>query len=1462
MDKPTRNLISNATQAARRLLEGELAQQLEGVYDILPDGTVGEGGGSHLGPAERLVRDKIAAVLAHKRAGGKSPAETVDDYLREAAFTCLNRFVALKMLEARELVRECVSRGDASSGFREFCGLASGLASLPDKGYRLYIESLFDELSTEIKVLFDRHDPASLLWPRRQALAELLAILNAPELTAVWGEDETLGWVYQYFNSGDERKKMREESQAPRNSRELAVRNQFFTPRYVVQFLTDNTLGRIWYEMRGGDTALVDRCAYLVRDQEAVAERPKKDPRDIRLLDPAGGSGHFLLYAFDLFLVIYEEAWNDEASPRSKATGRTLREDYPHLDLLRRVLPALILSHNLHAVDIDPRCVQIAALALWMRAQRAYKDLDLPASERAPMTRIHVVVAEPMPGDGAMVESFAATLAPPLLGALFKKMVGEMRLAGELGTLLRVEGGIASEVTRAREQFVDRDRLLRTGFLPGMEPPNRQGELDLSGIDDADFFHQAESRIVEALRVFAEAAAGGTGVRRRLFAGDAGQGVALIDLMQTRFDVVLMNPPFGAASLGATKEFEQSYPRTKNDIYAAFVERGIQLLHERGMLGAITSRTGFFLTSFQMWREEVLLKEAPPVLVADLGHGVLDSAMVEVAAFCLESGHGNQTANRESHSKTVFLRAVEADDKAQALESAIRRPGLGLTARRFDVDLANFAAVPRSPFAYWVGSKLRSLYSELPRLESSGRTARQGLVTVDDFRFVRLSFEVAPHSVTSGRWRGLAKGGAYSKFFADIALVVTWGQAQRELEAYGEIKGNAARSRQCSDHYFRPGVTWPRRTQQFGPRVLPSGCIFADKGPAVFVADNNTQSILALLAVLSSSVFDALISMSLNAVDATARSYEVGLIQRAPYPLLGASDERALAALAKRAWSLKRLLGTASESSRSFTLPALLQVAGRSIRERVDEHVAHVVRVAAEHSELQTQIDQQCFDLYGIEEADRRAITEAFAGAGEGASDGSDGDAAVCENEPDNSDAGLTDAAGVTADLLSWAVGVGLGRFDVRLVTCDRPLSSEPDPFDPLPPCSPGMATGDDGLPLLTAPAGYPLTLPDGGVLVDDPGHAFDLTAAMHRVFGVVFGVDADDRWNEAAALLEHRDRSLRAWLAKSFFEHHVKRYSKSRRKAPIYWQLAVPSASYSVWLYAHRLTRDSLFQVLNDLVSPKLAHEEQHLAALQQGSGGSPTASQRKEIAEQEAFVDELSAFRDEVARVAPLWNPDLDDGVIINFAPLWRLVPQHKAWQRECKACWDKLVAGEYDWAHLAMHLWPERVVPKCASDRSLAIAHGLEEVFWEEGENGKWQPRRVSQARVEELVRERTSPAVKAALQSLLDAPTAPSGRGARAPRRQAVARSTARPPRPAPESVEAGRVARGPAASDDTLRAVRDAIAASPGGASRAEVMDSTGISATEWNAAIAALLEQGEVVRTGEKRGTRYFLKGA
>ena len=330
---------------------------------------------------------------------------------------------------------------------------------------------------------------------------------------------------------------------------------------------------------------------------------------------------------------MYREAWGSGLG-KEEATGQTLRDTYPTLDELERAIPSLIVERNLHGVEIDPRAAQIAALAIWLRAQRAWRDAGIDVADRPQIRKTGIVVAEPMPGDPELVADFARTIQPPLLSRLFTEMVQAMTLAGEMGTLLRAESLLADKIARARGEFVN--QRIQPQTLPGFGSETEQGELDLSGIDDDAFFTEAEDRLLQALSSFVTSGGGSDSARRRLFADDAAQGVALLELLRMRFDVVLMNPPFGAGSTKAKKVFDASYPKTKNDVYAAFVERGIQLLVSKGMLGAITSRTGFFLSSFQKWREDIILDTAPPLVFADLGQGVLDGAMVEVAAYALE----------------------------------------------------------------------------------------------------------------------------------------------------------------------------------------------------------------------------------------------------------------------------------------------------------------------------------------------------------------------------------------------------------------------------------------------------------------------------------------------------------------------------------------------------------------------------------------------------------------------------------------------------------------------------------------------------------------------------------------------------------------------------------------------------------------------------------------------------------
>ncbi len=560
MDQAIRNKLRNVVTQCRKLLEEAVAQVLQGQFGIYASGKKDEvhveeeARMKNLSEEDKGYRRDIQAHLGHIQALGYKPKDALAQLLREIAFTHMNRLCAYKMMEAREVwvggqrFREAVSRGLKSQGFQFY------LADHPedkqrfdaghqDVAYRHFLGWLGALLSEEIGVLFSPTDSANRLFPPQRVLDEVLGLLNGDDLKSIWTEDETIGWVYQYFTPKELRDQARKESAAPRNSYELAFRNQFFTPRYVVEFLTDNTLGRIWYEMRKGDTKLKDQCRYMVRrpnevflnegqstpepaqNQDDLSQedllkqpvhiphRPKKDPRELRILDPACGSGHFLLYCFALLLTIYEEAYADPD------LGPKLKGDYPTLDALRRDVPRLILAHNLHGIDIDLRATQIAALALWLRCQRAYREMGLK-QDRPRITKSNIVCAEAMPGENEMLTEFVAQLQPKLLGHLVEVVFHKMRLAGEAGSLLKIEEELRDTIADAKKQWAaeheqatdrkGRPLLFSRAEMERLANKTPQPQLfDFSEITDEQFWNEIEGQVLTALRSYAAHASNG-----------------------------------------------------------------------------------------------------------------------------------------------------------------------------------------------------------------------------------------------------------------------------------------------------------------------------------------------------------------------------------------------------------------------------------------------------------------------------------------------------------------------------------------------------------------------------------------------------------------------------------------------------------------------------------------------------------------------------------------------------------------------------------------------------------------------------------------------------------------------------------------------------------------------------------------------------------------------------------------
>jgi hypothetical protein len=1424
-DSTTRNKLQRMVGACRRLLADEFDDQLQGLYGIYAqDGRVLE--------LEKLTSldddDHQAATLLRARinhltsgmASEKQPlAEAVRRVLREQAFTLLNRFAALRMAEERGFVQECVGQGLKSKGFQVFETVArSGLGGAYER-YITFIHGMFDELSLDLGVLFDRWSPFGLLFPREPALLKFFDLLNDSELKPLWKEDETIGWIYQYFNDEAERKKMREESSAPRNSRELAVRNQFFTPRYVVEFLTDNTLGRIWYEMTRGETKLKEQCRYLVRrpneiflkpgenppatitpsaanvspsppseggegrgevgapstapTQEEllrqpvhIPHRPLKDPRTILMLDPACGSMHFGLYAFDLFEVIYDEAW--EMAERMKDELRIMKgEDgwqseartryprfssfiihtssFPSREAFLKAVPAMIIEHNLHGIDIDPRCAQIAGLSLWLRAQKAWQRLGLKPAERPAIKRSNIVCAEPMPGEKELLREFVEREFPAeergvclrLLEAIFDKM----QLAGEAGSLLKIEEEIRSAIEDARRQwqtarqrpeFFDADQLAALDTRAGAQqevPAAERASMaaDLRSLTSEDFWERIEERIYAALRDYAEQAENGSGFQRRLFAEDAARGFAFIDVCRKRYDVALMNPPFGESAHAAKEFLARRFPRSKQDIYAAFVECWLEMLGPLGLLGAITSRTGFFLSSFRQWREEVVLKIAPPVVVADLGFGVLDGAMVETTAYCL---------SRHSQQSSVFFRLLMDADKDACLGEAIdTMRGSDRNHRSFLADYTQFEQLPNSPFAYWITKHIADQFSNLPNLEADGRIVRVSNETGDDFRFMRLWPEVWSHEVGRKRfWVPHAKGGPYRHFSYDLHLLVAWDDQRRTVRGYCGRPARPDERVACSDLFFRRGLTYPRRTNRFSLRVLPAGSVFSNKGAAILVEDDDPKLLLSLLALMNSYPFVALLQMQ-SAAASLAQSFEVGLLQKTPIPELSHDQLETLARLGQEGFRISLTCDLVDEFTHFFVSPGLLmtRTKRKDIRECFSE-LDSVTRAARKGLDsCQQKLGDVVSALYDFSEADQQAIADSLHTVV--ASDATEDD-----GDEDKSELMITAEVGM---VISYVLGVAFGRWDIRYATGEQAAPELPDPFAPLPVCPPGQLQNAQGLPVSPEdmPAAYPVRIPWDGILVDDPNHPLDIECRAREVIALIWkdevGVMSYEGNGGAAgasgihnsSLIPHNFKaeaieaeacqilgvkSLRDYFRKpaGFFADHLKRYSKSRRQAPIYWPLATASGSYTLWIYYHRLSDQTLFQCVNDFVKPKLEEVNRDIERLQRPEVRDQKSAREKLEALQD-FSAELKEFHDELLRVAGLpYKPDLNDGVLITASPLWKLFRLPK-WQKDLKACWESLESGEYDWAHMAYTIWPNRVKKVCKTDRSIAIAHGLEEL-----------------------------------------------------------------------------------------------------------------------------------------------------
>lgn len=540
-----RRLIHDLALSARDLLTREARELLEGTYGLYPDG--------RLDPPEKLPQvqadpetaetyRRLSQFMADEERAGLPRAEAVDKLVREVAFTHLNRLVAFKMMEARKLIRGTLDKGTNSNAFKFYLvdpDHADDLARYEqgdvDTAYRHFLLWQSAQIAAELRVLFDPNTLPSHLFPRPRALHALLALLNRLDLAAAWLADETIGWIYQFFNERGKAEvfeRLYKQKQKIRRQ-DIPAATQLFTPHWIVRFLVQNTLGRLWVQMHPNtrlvDTELLD---YLVPLQGEIPPEPLRPIKEITLLDPACGTMHFGLVAFDLFAAMYQEELDRAGEPGWPETPSVSDP---------AEIPAAILEHNLFGIDIDLRAVQLSALALYLKAKTWHTAYH--ASRFAfRVSHINLACADVRPLNGARLGAFLreARFARPIYERLIRALWSRLQDVDQLGSLLRLERELGELIAE------ERARYKKAPLFAGLP-----GEFEREAAEE-EFWQIISAQIVQGLDEFTRQQAQ-AGADMTFFAGEAVKGLRLVDLMLRRYDVVVTNPPYsGKRNLNET----------------------------------------------------------------------------------------------------------------------------------------------------------------------------------------------------------------------------------------------------------------------------------------------------------------------------------------------------------------------------------------------------------------------------------------------------------------------------------------------------------------------------------------------------------------------------------------------------------------------------------------------------------------------------------------------------------------------------------------------------------------------------------------------------------------------------------------------------------------------------------------------------------------------------------------------
>lgn len=1155
-------------------------------------------------------RNKLDEIMGnHLQELGGDYQQARQATINECVFTLFNRIAAIKVMEAKELFPEIISRRKENAG-RSFEHNA-WLEEHPEErnaereGLKHFLADQFDRLGENIPLY--KADYPYALMPTADELHEIIEKFNVIEEDAdcgadVWKGDDILGWLYENFNAVE--KEALKDSGDKTEYDKVSLQSQVYTPQWVVKFLVDNTLGKSYLEMYP-DSSIKEK--YQIANAPTIQVQRPKDLRDMKVLDPACGSGNFLIYAFNVFYDLYVDQM----------------ENYGQ-DYSRRDIPKMIVENNLYGVDLDERAAQITQIALFVKA----RELGGHRSKWPQYTNIvstHFILDD----YSHVKESFESIDNLDKSKRTIMKMIwDDLSNAYKFGSLVRVEETLES-------------------ILPD------DSAYDLFAKQEMEDMFTFKYQFMQQLRnKVNELGERGSNAYTLAKTNDA---ISFLEIISQKYDVVVANPPYtDSADFGKElKVFvEENYKRPykcNTNLYAAFIKRCCELADDvYGKVGMVNPPTFMYIKTFEDLRKFILEKTHIDLFVEWGYLGMFSSfARVDSAMFILEM-------NKKISEFSTFIKLndlYEMKRKAvlfNAYEDYLKnRPN----DRVYTLPQSKLKGIKSYPFIYWISDEFREIISQSIAIDDI-IDVRQGIATGNNLKFLRFWWEVAQEDLSldypsdKKKWVTYSKGGPFNKWFGNLWLRISFDESSKKMLS---TMGNHLPSK---EYYFRHAITYcGSGSKGTSFREFPAGGLFDVGGSCLFNTPQYTN-IYYTLAFLNSK----LCFYIANCFNPTA-NIQVGDLKRVPFSIPSQKNEDKIVSISQENIQIKKDIYKKSIIEQTYVISPIGTNADvmSEIKSYYNYENAGLTKILINEA----FINELIFQIYGLNNHDRQMVLDKEGIPVGGLSVSSAAKTAYQEWLTGNTEFPATDE--VIAHINALPIDENQPKInDFESLYQNNNgweefcIKHQMNPIEVwyqfknahiLPP----QRTQVLAFELLTDVIRSVLAKDDDGVIpLSDKLGEERLAIRIEREF-MERGYSAG-QFNQVCQLL---GCDLEKYLQERFFQQlsdHLNLFMYLP-KTPFIWHLTSGEhRALDLYISIYKWSRDTLYRVR----SIYAANRESAISACLNSLDTSTTAG-RLEAQELRAQLEELKTFCDKVDDLlASGYDPKLDDGVGKNIAPL----------------------------------------------------------------------------------------------------------------------------------------------------------------------------------------------------------------